>query len=68
MKKKESNNVFDKLGFPSGMTYGHRSQLRKECLRFLRFAYLADFLSYDALAKIYVGSVKKMIDRLDDLN
>jgi hypothetical protein len=29
LKKKESNNVFDKLGFPSGMTYGHRSSLRK---------------------------------------
>lgn len=68
MKRKEANSVFDKLGFPSGMTYGHRSSLRKECLRFLRFAYLADFLSLDALSKIYTGSVTKMIDRIDSLN
>jgi len=64
MKSKASNNVFEKLGFPEGMTYGHRSSLRKECSRFLRFAYLVDFLSLESLASIYVGSVKDMIDRL----
>jgi hypothetical protein len=68
LKKKESNNVFDKLGFPSGMTYGHRSSLRKQCLYFLKFAFLVDFISLDALAKIYCSSVAKMIDRLKDLN
>ena len=46
MKKKDgSNNVCEKLNFPSGMTYGHRSNLRKQCAKFLRFAYLVDFLS-----------------------
>jgi hypothetical protein len=45
MKKKAQNSIADKLGFPDGMTYGHRSSLRKECSRFLRFAYLVDFLS-----------------------
>jgi hypothetical protein len=34
----------------------------------LRFAYLADFLSLDALSKIYTGSVAKMIERLENLN
>ena len=61
MKRKTSNNVFEKLGFPEGMTYGHRSNLRKECSKFLRFAYLVDFLSMEALANIYIGSVKDMI-------
>jgi dynein heavy chain len=64
MKRKASNNVFEKLGFPEGMTYGHRSSLRKECSRFLRFAYLVDFLSLEALASIYKGSVLEMINRL----
>lgn len=68
MKKKASSNVFEKLGFPEGMTYGHRSSLRKECSRFLRFAYLVDFLSLEALSNIYIGSVKDMIKRIDDLN
>jgi hypothetical protein len=50
------------------MTYGHRSSLRKECSRFLRFAYLVDFLSYEALTNIYIGSVKDMIHRVKELN
>lgn len=68
MKKKESNNVFEKLGFPEGMTYGHRSSLRKECSRFLRFAYLVDFLTLESLSNIYTGSVRDMINRLEDLD
>jgi dynein heavy chain len=68
MKRKASNNVFEKLGFPEGMTYGHRSSLRKECSRFLRFAYLVDFLSLEALAFIYIASVKEMVVRLSNLD
>lgn len=68
MKRKTSNNVFERLGFPEGMTYGHRSSLRKECSRFLRFAYIVDFLSVEALANIYKGSVREMLNRLTDLN
>jgi len=68
MKRKASDNVFEKLGFPEGMTYGHRSSLRKECSRFLRFAYLVDFLSLEALKNIYLGSVRDMVVRLEDLD
>ena len=68
LKKKATSNVFEKLGFPEGMTYGHRSSLRKECSRFLRFAYLVDFLSLEALANIYIGSVKDMIKRISTLD
>lgn len=68
MKRKPSNNVFEKLGFPEGMTYGHRSSLRKECSRFLRFAYIIDFLSLEALSNIYKGSVHDMIRRLEELD
>jgi dynein heavy chain len=46
------------------MTYGHRSSLRKECSKFLRFAYLVDFISLEALANIYKNSVEDMINRL----
>ena len=68
MKRKASNNTFEQLGFPEGMTYGHRSSLRKECSRFLRFAYLVDFLSMEALSSIYIGSVEGILERLDELN
>ena len=50
------------------MTYAHRSSLRKECTRFLRFAYLVDFLSLESLTHIYINSLEQMIDRLNDLN
>lgn len=68
MKRKEPNNAFEKLSFPSGMTYGHRSSLRKECSRFLRFAYLVDFISLEALANIYKNSVEELISRLQSLD
>lgn len=68
MKRKEANSAFEKLNFPSGMTYGHRSSLRKECSRFLRFAYLVDFISLEALANIYKNSVEDMISRLQTLD
>jgi hypothetical protein len=50
------------------MTYAHRSSLRKECIRFLKFAYLADFLSTEALSTIYIESVADMIDRIRELD
>ena len=68
MKKKEANNNYDKLGFPDSMTYAHRSSLRKECIRFLRFAYLVDFLSLEALSQIYILSLEAMIERIRDLD
>ena len=68
MKRNDTSEVFKKLEFPVGMTYGHRSQLRKECIKFLRFAYLVDFLSMEALAKIYTNSVDEMIKRMTKLD
>ena len=68
MKRKEPNNAYEKLGFPAGMTYGHRSSLRKECSRFLRFAYLVDFISLESLSSIYKSSIEEMIARLNYLD
>jgi dynein heavy chain len=68
LKRKETNNAYEELNFPSGMTYAHRSSLRKECSRFLRFAYLADFLSLEALSQIYILSLETMIERIKDLD
>jgi dynein heavy chain, axonemal len=46
------------------MTYGHRSNVRKECSRFLRYAYLVDFLALESLTNIYIDTVKEFFDRL----
>jgi len=50
------------------MTYGHRSNLRKECSRFLRYAYLVDFLALESLTSIYLYTVADFLDRLRTLD
>ena len=68
VKRSGDQSVYHALGFPPGMTYAHRSSLRRECGRFLRFAYLADFLSLESLSKIYIGSLEIMIERIEQLD
>ena len=70
-QKKQSQNMFglkesayDALGFPDNMTYEKRSELRKECSKFLRFAYLVDFVAMESLSKIFIYSVQELEDRL----
>lgn len=64
VKDKQSHNAFEELGFPPGMTYGHSSSLREECSRFIRFAYLVDFMCYDSLSGIYLGSIDVVMQKL----
>lgn len=49
------------------MSYEQRAELRKECSRFLRFTYLVDFLSLEALYNIYKSSVSELIEEFDEL-
>ena len=49
------------------MTYEQRSELRKECSRFLRFSYLVDFIALESLTSIYKESVKELLFELNDL-
>jgi dynein heavy chain len=55
-KKNDNNNlgkqnvddrkaVLESLGFPENMSYGHRALMRSEFVRFLRLAYLLDFIA-----------------------
>lgn len=67
-KRKDTKDANENLGFPEGMTYGHRTSLRKECSRFLRFAFLVDFLALESLTNIYLNSVDAMITRLRKLD
>jgi dynein heavy chain len=49
------------------MNYGHRSMLRRECSRFLRLAYLLDFMVVEALGNMYIGSANDMVQKFRDL-
>jgi dynein heavy chain len=41
-------SAYENLKFPDNMSYEKRSELRKECSRFIRFSYLIDFLALDS--------------------
>ena len=49
------------------MTYEQRSELRKECSRFLRFSYLIDFIGLESLRTIYKESVNELLSEFDEL-
>jgi len=48
------------------MNYEKRSELRKECSKFIRFSYLVDFIAMEALCSIYKLSVNDLITKLDE--
>lgn len=68
LKTSESDRVYEDLGFKPNLKYGPKSSLRKECSRFLRCAYLLDFITMDALTNIYLNSVKSLFDKLEFLS
>ena len=59
--------LYEKLGFPENMSFGQRSLLRKECSRFLRFSYLADFYVLESLYRIYIWTCEEFVERISDL-
>ena len=59
---------FESIRFPENLNYGQRASLRKECGKFLRLAYLYDFIALDALRNIYIESVRELISRMQQLD
>ena len=62
LRLKES--AYENLGFSDNMSYEQRSELRKECSKFLRFSYLIDFLAMESLRNIYLNSTNDLIKEL----
>ncbi len=56
-------SAYENLGFSDNMNYEKRSELRKECSKFLRFSYLADFLALESLSNIYIYSVTELEEK-----
>ena len=67
-KAAAGNAVFEAIGFPGNLIYGHRAALRRECMRFLRLAYLVDFLSVKSLGDIYLDTVREVLFLLERLD
>ena len=64
----EKSKAFEQLGFPDNIRYGHRSSMRAEFIRFLRLAYLLDFVAVQSLGKLYVSNVKTFLDCFTEKN
>jgi len=60
-------SAYENLSFPDNMTYEKRSELRKECSKFIRFSYLVDFMAMESLSNIYTLSVRDLITKLQSL-
>lgn len=60
-------SAYENLGFADNMTYEKRSELRKECSKFLRFSYLVDFIALESLSQIYTLSCGELQDKLYEL-
>ncbi|OMJ83653.1 hypothetical protein SteCoe_15380 [Stentor coeruleus] len=67
--------LYEKMGFPENMSYDQRSDLRKECSRYIRFSYLVDFIALESLQNMYLMSVRELLLKiyeqivdLEDLN
>jgi hypothetical protein len=52
------------MGFPEFLSYGHRSMVRQESMRFLRLAYLLDFYTLNSLTGIYHASANEFIESM----
>ena len=50
--------VYERLGFPSNLSYSHRTDVRKACKMFVRFSYLLDFIAKTSLKSMYVSSMR----------
>jgi dynein heavy chain len=57
--------AYENLGFPDNMTYEQRSELRKECSKFIKFSYLVDFIALNSLKNIYQFSVQELLTELE---
>lgn len=64
----EKSKAFEQLGFPENIRYGHRSDMRAEFIRFLRLAYLLDFIVVQSLGTLYVSNVKTFLDNFVEKN
>jgi dynein heavy chain len=60
----EKIEAFVELGFSSNISFGHRSTVRSEFMRFLRLAYLLDFLTVDSLGKMVLSSLQSYMEML----
>ena len=56
--------VYEQLGFKHNLRFGAKSKLRDACKRFLRFAFLLDFIALESLTNIYVLTIDDTIKKL----
>ncbi|KAL4470156.1 hypothetical protein ABPG72_009081 [Tetrahymena utriculariae] len=62
----EKKQIWESLGFPQDMNYGQRSMMRNEFVRFLRLAYLLDFVAIQSLGNVYINSATDFLSKIKE--
>lgn len=63
-KPENKRGLIEILNLPENLNYQHRSLVRSECLKILRFTYLLDFLTLESLSNVYISSLKDFLQKV----
>jgi len=63
-KNVSQDPVYEQLGFKHNLKFGARSDLRDACKKFLRFAFLLDFIALESLSNVFLHSIRECIEKL----
>ena len=55
--------MYEQLGFKHNLRFGAKSKLRDACKRFLRFAFLLDYIALESLSNIYILTIHDTINK-----
>lgn len=56
--------VYEQLGFKHNLKFSARNELRDACKKFLRFAFLLDFIALESLSNIFLHSIHDTTEQL----
>jgi dynein heavy chain, axonemal len=63
-KSAAQDPVYEQLGFKHNLKFSARNELRDACKKFLRFAFLLDFVALESLSSIFLSSVRDTLAKI----
>lgn len=63
-KSLNQDPVYEQLGFKHNLKFSARNELRDACKKFLRFAFLVDFIALESLSNVFLSSIHDTIAKI----
>jgi hypothetical protein len=63
-KSLNQDPVYEQLGFKHNLKFSARNELRDACKKFLRFAFLLDFVALESLSAIFLQSIQDTVEKI----